>query len=101
MSAFFLKATKGSVGHNFGLILKEESFSFTHLDDTSYYRTSAIITHGLYIYDPIFEVHFFLFKEGIFRKFCPYVWLIFKSGFKSRVGYDGARTGIYKLNLFR
>ena len=24
-------------------------------------------------------------------KFWPYVWLLFKSGFKSRAGYDGAR----------
>ena len=27
------------------------------------YRTCAIITRGLYIYYPIFEVHFFVFKE--------------------------------------
>ena len=25
-------------------------------------------------------------------KFLPYVWLVIKSGFKSRAGYDGART---------
>ena len=28
----------------------------------------------------------------------PYVWLVFKSGFKSRAGYSGART-VYKNNL--
>ena len=27
------------------------------------YRTGAIITRGLYISYPIFEVHFFIFKE--------------------------------------
>jgi hypothetical protein len=27
------------------------------------YRTCAIITRGLYIFYPIFEVHFFVFKE--------------------------------------
>ena len=31
------------------------------------YRTRAIITRGLNIYHPIFEVHFFVFKE-IFEK---------------------------------
>ena len=29
---------------------------------------------------PTFGVHFFVFKEFFFRKFCPYVWLVFKSG---------------------
>jgi hypothetical protein len=28
------------------------------------YRTHAIITLGLYIFYPIFEDHFFIFKEG-------------------------------------
>ena len=29
----------------------------------SMYRTRAIITRGLYIFYPIFEVYFFVFKE--------------------------------------
>ena len=32
------------------------------------------------------------FQGAFFLKFWPYVWLVFKSGFKSRAGYDGART---------
>ena len=32
------------------------------------------------------------FQGGFFRKLYPYVWLVFKSGFYSRAGYDGART---------
>ena len=44
------------------------------------YRTRAIITRGLYIYYPMFEGQFFVFKGVFFRKFCPYVWLVFKSG---------------------
>ena len=55
--------------------------------------TRAIITRGLYIFYPIFEDHFFVFKEFFFRKFCPYVWLVFKSSLYSRADYDGVRTG--------
>ena len=45
------------------------------------------ITCGLYVFFPIFEVHFFVFKEFFFFiKFCPYVWLVVKSGFLSRAG---------------
>jgi hypothetical protein len=33
-----------------------------------------------------------IFSRGFFFKFWPYVWLVFKSGFKSRAGYSGART---------
>ena len=44
------------------------------------YRTRAIISHVLYIFYPIFQDHFFVFKEVFFRKFYSYVWLIFKSG---------------------
>ena len=44
------------------------------------YRTRAIITRGLYIFYPIFEDHFFVFKEVFLTKFFPYVWLVFKSG---------------------
>jgi hypothetical protein len=62
------------------------------------YRTRAIITRGLYIYYSIFEVHFFVFKEVFFRKFCPYLCLVFKSGFKLRAGYDGACT-VHKSKL--
>ena len=40
--------------------------------------TRAIINRGSYIYYPIFEDHFFVFKEVI-RKLCPYVRLVFKS----------------------
>ena len=32
------------------------------------------------------------FQWGFFRKFCPCVWLVFKSGFWSRAGYSGACT---------
>ena len=41
----------------------------------SRYRTRAIISRGLYIYYPIFEVHFFVFKEFFFQKilfFCMF-----------------------------
>jgi hypothetical protein len=64
-------------------------------------------------YSPIFNIHipyarhynprfvYFLptfwksktfFQRVFFRKFCPYVWLVFKSGFWSRAGYSGACT---------
>ena len=56
------------------------------------YRTRAIIIRGLYNFYHIFEVHFFVLKGFFFGKFCPYVWLVFKSGFKSRAGYSGAGT---------
>jgi hypothetical protein len=32
------------------------------------------------------------FQGFFFLKFCPYAWLVFKSGFYSRAGYNGART---------
>ena len=35
------------------------------------------------------------FQGAFFVKFWPYVWLVFKSGFKSRAGYNGARTVLY------
>ena len=44
------------------------------------YRTRAIISRGLYIFYTISKDHFFVFTEFFFRKFCPYVWLVFKSG---------------------
>jgi hypothetical protein len=34
----------------------------------------------LYIFNPLFEGQKHFFKEFFFRKFCPYVWLVFKSG---------------------
>jgi len=33
-----------------------------------------------------------VFRGAFFLKFWPYVWLVFKSGFKSRAGYDGTRS---------
>ena len=33
-----------------------------------------------------------MFLGGFFRIVCPYLWLIFKSGFYSRADYDGAHT---------
>ena len=56
------------------------------------YRTRAIITRGLYTFYPVFKVQNRFFKGLFFLKFWPYVWLVFKSGFKSRAGYNGART---------
>ena len=50
----------------------------------------AIITLGLYTFYPLFEVKKRFFKGLFFLKFWPYVWLVFKSGFKS--GYRDART---------
>ena len=37
-----------------------------------------------------FSSPFLFFKGSFFGKFCPYVWLVFKSGLRSRAGYDGA-----------
>jgi hypothetical protein len=56
------------------------------------YCTCTIITRGLYIFNPLFWSQKRFFKEVFFRKFCPYVWLVFKSGFWSRAGYSGACT---------
>lgn len=55
----------------------------------------AVITHGLYIFYPLFEGKKRFFKEFFFRKFCLYVWLVFRSSLLSRVGYDGARPVYY------
>ena len=45
------------------------------------YCMHAIKNRGLYSFYPIFENHIFVFQGGVFfRKFCPYVWLVFKSG---------------------
>ena len=45
------------------------------------YHTRAIITRGLYIFYPLFEVQKRFFQGAFFLKFWPYVWLVFKSGF--------------------
>jgi hypothetical protein len=58
------------------------------------YSTRHYKPRLVYFY-PIFKDHFFVFKEVFSRKFCPYVWLVFKSGLQSRAAYDGART-VYK-----
>ena len=34
------------------------------------------------------------FGGGCFRKFCPYVWSVFKSSLYSRAGYDVLRTAV-------
>ena len=39
------------------------------------YRTGVNISRGLYIFYPIFEIHFFCFQGVSFRIFCPYVYL--------------------------
>ena len=44
------------------------------------YRTRAIITRGLYIFNPLFEGQKSFFKE-VFSENFAYVWLVFKSGF--------------------
>ena len=51
------------------------------------YRTRAIITNDLYTFYSPFEG-----QKRFFRKFCLYVWLVFKGGVQSRAGYDGAHT---------
>ena len=58
------------------------------------YRTCAIITRGLYTFYPIFEGLKCFFTGAFFVKFWTYVWLVFKSGFKSRAGYSGVPTVI-------
>ena len=40
----------------------------------------TIITYGLYTFYPIFEDHFFVFKQFFFRKLFPYVWLVSRAG---------------------
>ena len=37
------------------------------------------------------------FQGAFFLKFWPYVWLVFKSGFWSRAGYDNARTVVLSI----
>ena len=47
---------------------------------------------GLYICHHILEEHVFVFTDFL-RKFCPYVWLVFKSGLSLRAGYDNCLYG--------
>ena len=39
-----------------------------------------------------FQNPFPCFQGDVFRLFCPYVWLVFKSGLLSRAGYNGTGT---------
>ena len=48
--------------------------------DQVMYCTSTIITHGLYIVNPLFEGQKCLLKGLFFLKFWPYVQLVFKRG---------------------
>ena len=72
--------------------MKSQNISYAMETELVNSRTRAIITLGLYVFYPIFEVNFFVFKEVFFRKFCPYVWLVFKSGLWWRAAYS-----IYKF----
>ena len=65
--------------------------SFSLKISLNIYCTRAIITRGLYIFYPIFEGQK-RFLRSLFIEFCSYVWLVFKSGLKSRAGYNGAHT---------
>jgi hypothetical protein len=49
------------------------------------FHTFAIITHGLYFFDPLLEDHFFVFKEVFLEIF------VLMYGEYSRADYDGAR----------
>ena len=55
----------------------------------------VIITRGLYTFYPIFEDQKHFLRSFFFVEFRPYVRLVFRSGFKSRAGYSGVRTGHY------
>ena len=50
-------------------------------NNTTIYSTQTIATRGLYTN-----------LRSFFVKSWPYVWLVFKSGFKSRAGYSGVCT---------
>ena len=58
-----------------------------------YYRTRAIITCGMYIF-------YLIFQGGVFRKYWPYLWLVFKSGLYSWACYNGAHTVISLIMEF-
>ena len=49
---------------------------------------------------PTFTRPFLCFQGDFFRKFCPYVWLVLKSGFWSRAGVRYLWFGIKKNPLF-
>ena len=59
----------------------------------------AIISRDLYISYPILEDNFFVFIGFFFRKFNPYVWLVFKRGLKLTAGYDGVHS-VHAYNCF-
>ena len=60
---------------------KEPTLHYASIMGNLEYRMRTIISRGLYIFYPISKDHFFVFKEVFSRKLCPYVWLVFKSGF--------------------
>ena len=51
----------------------------------------TIIIRGLYNLNQLFEGQKHLFKGIFFLKFCPHLRLVFKSCFKSKPGYNGAK----------
>ena len=63
-------------------------FSIIHSDLCAVctYRMRAIISHGLYIFYPIFKDHFFVFKEFFSEN------SVLMYGLYSRAAYDGACT---------
>ena len=63
------------------------------------FHTRAIISRGLYVFYPIFHCGLYLKAANITNNLCTEQGnssknprLVFKSGFKSRAGYNGART---------
>ena len=75
---------------------------------TFIYRTCAIISRGLYNFYPIFYYGLYSKAANITDQLCTKKWLFFKnilrfiikSGFKSRAGYNGART-VYRILSFK
>ena len=65
---------------------------------SSRYCMRAIITLVGIIFTPYLKAKKF-FIERFFVKFWPYVWLVLKSGFKSRAGYSGARMVLQNWTL--
>ena len=56
---------------------------FSGIFISSIYHISAIISHSLFIFNPLFEDDFFVFKDILLQNFVfsMYVQLLFKSGF--------------------
>ena len=69
-----------------------EVWRFKLLEPDYEYRTSAIISRGLYIFYPISKDHFFVFKEVFSENY------VLMYGLYSRAAYDGART-VFKTEL--